>query len=72
MTENSEFETVEVESVDVAETEKPNLASQFLPEEDVLTGTDPVTPDLRSELWKKGYGVVRRTESGWRAVKRPS
>lgn len=44
--------------------------SQFETDADVVTGTGPVTPDMRVQAWRAGYGVIRYTDDGWRVVRR--
>lgn len=44
--------------------------SQFETDADVVTGTGVVTPDMRVQAWRAGYGVIRDTDTGWRVVRR--
>lgn len=44
--------------------------SMFETDADVVTGTGPVTPDMRVQAWRAGYGIIRTTEDGWRVVRR--
>ena len=44
--------------------------SQFETDADVVTGTGEVTPDMRVQAWRAGYGVIRYTDDGWRVVRR--
>ena len=45
--------------------------SVFETDEDVVTGTGEVTPDMRVQAWRAGYGIIRTTaDGGWRVVRR--
>lgn len=44
--------------------------SQFETDADVVTGSGEITPDMRVQAWRAGYGVIRNTDDGWRVVRR--
>lgn len=44
--------------------------SVFETDANVVTGTGEVTPDMRVQAWRAGYGIIRYTDDGWRVVRR--